>query len=215
MPRETHNLELSTRHQLLDLNRDKVNFVLNFNIVAEDNKHFFVIILTQKEVDKYGNLDEIEMKTAPGKISGTITVKDNVYENYILLLKSNDNCKVSVDLDVEEVEPELNDVQENYNEMSEPQGNVGYEVSEDDIPIYKKTWFWIFLLILLLMVGYLGYNYIQNRKENYQLGENIAQAAKISSNNTEHNVDIDLENSGNNIYEHRNSTYENLKNVGE
>lgn len=214
MPRETHNLELSTRHQLLDLNRDKVNFVLNFNIVAEDNKHFFVIILTQKEVDKYGNLDEIEMKTAPGKISGTITVKDNVYENYILLLKSNDNCKVSVDLDVEEVEPELNDVQENYNEMSEPQGNIGYEVSEDNIPIYKKTWFWIFLFILLLMVGYLGYNYIQNRKENYQLGENIAQAAKISSNNTEHNVDIDLENSGNNIYEHKNSTYENLKNVG-
>lgn len=214
MPRETHNLELSTRHQLLDLNRDKVNFVLNFNIVAEDNKHFFVIILTQKEVDKYGNLDEIEMKTAPGKISGTITVKDNVYENYILLLKSNDNCKVSVDLDVEEVEPELNDVQENFNEMSEPQGNIGYEVSEDNIPIYRKTWFWIFLFILLLMVGYLGYNYIQNRKENYQLGENIAQAAKISS-NKEHNVDMDLENSGNNIYEHKNSTYENLKNVGE
>lgn len=214
MTRETHNLELSTRHQLLDLNRDKVNFVLNFNIVAEDNKHFFVIILTQKEVDKYGNLDEIEMKTAPGKISGTITVKDNVYENYILLLKSNDNCKVSVDLDVEEVEPELNAVQENYNEMSEPQGNIGYEVSEDNIPIYKKTWFWIFLFILLLMVGYLGYNYIQNRKENYQLGENIAQAAKISSNNKEHNVDMDLENSGNNIYEHKNSTYENLKNVG-
>lgn len=215
MTRETHNLELTTRHQLLDLNRDKVNFVLNFNIVAEDNKHFFVIILTQKEVDKYGNLDEIEMKTAPGKISGTITVKDNVYENYILLLKSNDNCKVSVDLDVEEVEPELNDVQENFNEMSEPQGNIGYEVSEDNIPIYRKTWFWIFLFILLLMVGYLGYNYIQNRKENYQLGENIAQAAKISSNNKEHNLDMDLENSGNNIYEHKNSTYENLKNVGE
>ena len=215
MTRETHNLELTTRHQLLDLNRDKVNFVLNFNIVAEDNKHFFVIILTQKEVDKYGNLDEIEMKTAPGKISGTITVKDNVYENYILLLKSNDNCKVSVDLDVEEVEPELNDVQENFNEMSEPQGNIGYEVSEDNIPIYRKTWFWIFLFILLLMVGYLGYNYIHNRKENYQLGENIAQAAKISSNNKEHNLDMDLENSGNNIYEHKNSTYENLKNVGE
>ena len=213
MTRETHNLELSTRHQLLDLNREKVNFVLNFNIVAEDNKHFFVIILTQKEVDKYGNLDEIEMKTAPGKISGTITVKDNVYENYILLLKSNDNCKVSVDLDIEEVEPEIKDVQENFNEMSEPQNNVGYEVSEDNIPIYKKTWFWIFLFILLLMVGYLGYNYIQNRKDNYQLGENITQAAKISSNNTEHNVDI--ENSGNNIYEHKNSTYENLKNVGE
>jgi len=214
MTRETHNLELSTRHQLLDLNREKVNFVLNFNIVAEDNKHFFVIILTQKEVDKYGNLDEIEMKTAPGKISGTITVKDNVYENYILLLKSNDNCKVSVDLDVQEVEPELNDVQENYNEMSEPQGNIGYEVSQDNIPIYKKTWFWIFLFILLLMVGYLGYNYIQNRKENYQLGENITQAAKISSNNKEHNLDMDLDNSGNNIYEHKNSTYENLKNVG-
>ncbi len=212
MTRETHNLELSTRHQLLDLNREKVNFVLNFNIVAEDNKHFFVIILTQKEVDKYGNLDEIEMKTAPGKISGTITVKDNVYENYILLLKSNDNCKVHVDLDIEEVEPEIKDVQENFNEMSEPENNVGYEVREDNIPIYKKTWFWIFLFILLLMVGYLGYNYIKNRKENYQLGENIAQAAKIST-NKEHNVDI--ENSGNNIYEHKNSTYENLKNVGE
>ena len=216
MTRETHNLELSTRHQLLDLNKEKVNFILNFNIVAEDNKHFFVIILTQKEVDKYENLDEIEMKTAPGKISGTITVKDNVYENYILLLKSNDNCKVNINLDIDEVEPELNDVHENFNEMSEPENNVGYEVSEDNIPIYKKTWFWIFLFILLLMVGYLGYNYIQNRKENYQLGENITQAAKIS-NNKEHHVDmdLDLENSGNNIYEHKNSTYENLKNVGE
>ena len=59
------------------------------------------------------------MKMAPGKISGSITVKDNVFDNYILLLKSNDNCKVNIELEIEEIEPELNqpeinNVQENY-----------------------------------------------------------------------------------------------------
>lgn len=200
MTKETHNLELSTRHQLLDLNKDTINFVLNFNIVAEENKHFFVIILTQKDVDKYENLDDIEMKMAPGKISGSITVKDNVFENYILLLKSNDNCKVNIELEIEEIEPELNqpeinNVQENFNENVEISKN-----HDDSVPFYKKTWFWVLLFIVLLIVGYLAYSHIKNRKENHQLKENISHAANISKDS------VNNENGNNDIYE-------NLKNV--
>jgi hypothetical protein len=200
MTKETHNLELSTRHQLLDLNKDTINFVLNFNIVAEENKHFFVIILTQKDVDKYKNLDDIEMKIAPGKISGSITVKDNVFENYILLLKSNDNCKVNIELEIEEIEPELNEpeinnVQENFDDNMEISEN-----HDDSVQFYKKTWFWILLFIVLLIVGYLAYSHIQHRKENHQLTENISHAANISKDS------VNESGGGGDIYE-------NLKNV--
>lgn len=205
MTKETHNLELSTRHQLLDLNKDIVNFVLNFNIVAEENKHFFVIILTQKDVDKYENLDDIEMKMAPGKISGSITVKDNVFENYILLLKSNDNCKVNIELEIEEIEPELNqpeinNVQENFDENMQISMN-----NDDNVAFYKKTWFWVILFIVLLMVGYLAYSHIQNRKENHQLKENINHAANISKDSVSNDTG---DNNNNN-----NDIYENLKNI--
>ena len=77
MVRNVQTLELSKRHQLIDLNKDKVNFELKFNIVAENEKVFHVIIMTQAEVDNYDNLSDIDMRVAPGKISGTISSKEN------------------------------------------------------------------------------------------------------------------------------------------
>jgi hypothetical protein len=207
MAKETHNLELSTRHQLLDLNKNRVNFKLNFNVVEEENKHFSIIILTQKEVDKYKNLDDIEMKVAPGKISGTITVNDNIFDNYILLLKSNDNCKVKLDFEIEEIEP--NPVQEDFNNVDNTY-NVSNDTESisDNIPLYKKTWFWVVLFVLVLVIGYFGYNYIQNRNTNFKMNQDINNASKIP--------DVSVtENKESNMYEHHNSTYENLKEVGQ
>lgn len=209
MAKETHNLELSPRHQLLDLNKNRVNFKLNFNVVEEENKHFSIIILTQKEVDKYKNLDDIQMKVAPGKISGTITVNDNKFDNYILLLKSNDNCKVKLDFEIEEIEP--NSVQEDFNNVENINAhNVSNDMdsNSDNIPLYRKNWFWVVLVVLVLVIGYFGYNYIQNRNTNFKMNQDIKNASKIP--------DVSVtENTESNMYEHHNSTYENLKDVSQ
>ena len=74
---ETTTLELSTRHQLVDLNKKLVNFKLDFNVVSLNDKDFEAVVMNQTDINKFDNLDTIEMKTAPKKISGNIIADNN------------------------------------------------------------------------------------------------------------------------------------------
>ena len=71
----SHNqvLDLSARHQLIDLNKDKINFKVSFHVVSDPiGQEFQAIVMNQNDLNNYSKLDDIQMKTAPGKIGGTI-----------------------------------------------------------------------------------------------------------------------------------------------
>ena len=81
MSQETSTIELTSRHQLVDLNKKLVNFKLDFQVVSHEDKEFDAVVLDQNQINDNENFDNIEMKNSPGKISGTIIADNNKYKN--------------------------------------------------------------------------------------------------------------------------------------
>lgn len=162
MSLETNTIELSSRHQLVDLNKKLVNFKLDFKVTSPDMKEFDALVLTEDEINSFQNLDNIEMKKAPGKISGTIIADNNKYKNYFILLKADELHKVDVETIIEEIPPK---------EIEEP---VNLDLNVKDIegvhdlketPFYQTRGCWVLLVLCLLLLGFYFRDYIFKRKK--------------------------------------------------
>lgn len=150
-------VEINSKHQLLDLNADMVNFDLNFKVTSEiENDEFEALVLPKTELDKYNDLNLIEMKTAPGFIKGNITVNDNIYQNYFLILKKQEgNSKANVQIEIEELENSTHT--ENNNNTEE--GNAQEEGHENSIFSFYHDYFYHILFgLVVALVGYFYFN---------------------------------------------------------
>jgi len=102
---------LSSRPQLIDLNKNFKNFRLQFQVTAIDpTQEFQALVMNQEQLDTNTDLNAIEMKIAKGKIGGNIVADNDKYQNYFLILKkspkdSETNTTVEVELtkNIEEV----------------------------------------------------------------------------------------------------------------
>ena len=148
MSKDTNTFELSKRHQLIDLNKNLVNFKLDFQVYSEENKEFEAVVLSQNKINEFENMESIEMKKAPGKISGTIIADNNKYENYFIILRSNEPQKVNVITTIEEIPPK-----ENYDLTSAMVETK--EIESNECPFYKTKGCWI--LIALVVALFLFY----------------------------------------------------------
>ena len=88
--------------QLIDLNKDCVNFKLQFNTecVNEDgslnaNGEYYMLIVNQSQLDD-PKFDSKSFKLVKGAMGGDIVADKNVYQNYFLLLKANKDCSIKV-----------------------------------------------------------------------------------------------------------------------
>lgn len=150
-------VEINSKHQLLDLNADMVNFDLNFKVTSEiENDEFEALVLPKTELDKYNDLNLIEMKTAPGFIKGNITVNDNIYQNYFLILKKQEGIsKANVQIEIEELENSAHT--ENNNNTEE--GNAQEEGHENSIFSFYHNYFYHILFgLVVALVGYFYFN---------------------------------------------------------
>lgn len=164
---KTQIYPLTKRPQLIDLNGENVNFKLDFQVKSINPEHEFnAIVLTQEQLDSV-DINKIEMKNAKGKINGNIVANNNKYQNYFLVLKklnaSTPDFNVQVDIALEPVEA-----------VEQPQGMESTSAPEETItteqqpipqpvqqpvqPFYRKPWFAVFVLLVLLGVGFLIYN---------------------------------------------------------
>ena len=81
--------------QLIDLNGDSTNFDLSFNVTCHDDTPFDVLVVDQDTLDN----QELEYKKTHKTISGNIVTDKNIgYQNYFLILKSEKQCTVDVEL---------------------------------------------------------------------------------------------------------------------
>lgn len=145
MSTETSSVELTTRHQLIDLNKKLVNFKLDFNVQSLDNKDFDAVVMCQSEINNYDKLENIEMKSAPGKIGGTIIADNNKYENYFIILKSKEPQKVEITTTIEEIEPKE---EEPIVELEEN------NKIENIKPFYRNRGFWVLVLMIVVLAGF-------------------------------------------------------------
>ena len=79
--------------KLIDLNGDATNFDMSFQVVAENDAEFDIVIVDQATLDE-GKLD---YKRVKGAINGNIRNDKNIYQNYMMALKADKDCSVSVE----------------------------------------------------------------------------------------------------------------------
>merc|ERR1712054_578485 len=96
------------------------------------------------------------MKTAPGFIKGNITVNDNIYQNYFLILKKQEGIsKANVQIEIEELENSTHT--ENNNNTEE--GNAQEEGNENSIFSFYHNYFYPILFgLVVALVGYFYFN---------------------------------------------------------
>lgn len=161
---------LTKRPQLIDLNGESVNFRLEFQVKAiKPENEFQAIVLTQDQLDSV-DLNKIEMKQAKGKINGNITANNNKYQNYFLVLKKKEEFpdhEVEVDIHIDQI-PEQQLSMENENFTSRPQESFQVSATPTEAepirPFYRRPWFGVLVLIVLLGVGYFLYNVVYLKK---------------------------------------------------
>mgnify|MGYP000676862019 CR=1 FL=1 len=91
---------VSKIQQLIDLNGSTTNFDINFKVVSENKQPFQVIVADQSTIDNNPNL---AFQTANGEISGQLTQDKNIYQNYFLILKSEQPCVCLVEINKKEI----------------------------------------------------------------------------------------------------------------
>ena len=96
MSKIVKELLITNINTLIDINDKLNNFDFNFKIINLDdsNGSFELAIVSQTDLEE----ENFKYRKVVGKTRGNINSKDNVYENYVMLLKSNTDCKCRIEL---------------------------------------------------------------------------------------------------------------------
>lgn len=153
MTREEQKYRVTTRHQLIDLNKENTNFKLQFECYSDPNDQFQVCVTDQ------GELDTKDLSTLPfknsvnGSVSGNIVADTNTYQNYFIVLRSDKDCDVMVVVDLEPMalvpEKDLATDQDNEDGHGHVHGHL-----HDDYPMWKRGLFYMTIATLLCIVAF-------------------------------------------------------------
>ena len=85
--------------QLIDLNGESINFNINFNISSPSNCMYQLTVVSQEDIDN----GDIKFKDVKGSISGELSNTNNKHQHFYLILKSNNECMLDVNIDKTEL----------------------------------------------------------------------------------------------------------------
>lgn len=171
MTSEKKHYQLNLRPQLIDLNQNFKNFRLKFQVLAEDvNRTFQALVVNQEQLDTR-DINKLDMKEAKGKIGGSIVADNDQYQNYFLVLKSQEPIEVDVITELEEIAPNVTtppSQQQMENFEVQSQTTTTPPSASSPKPFYKKPIFWLLLIILLAFAGYYYYQFIYLKNRNIE-----------------------------------------------
>ena len=147
---------LSKIKQLIDLNGDSTNFDLKFKVTCKDDSPFQVLVVDQTTLD---NTETLEYKDVTGVISGNVIADKNVFQNHFLILKSDNQCEVDVEIIKTEL-PKTPDsvIQQQNQPVLNPQTQPIRHTSQG------TSWLKIGLIALVIIGGGLLLWYLYKRK---------------------------------------------------
>ncbi len=136
--------------QLIDLNGDTVNFDLTFTATSKDGSVFDILVVDQTMLDSN---QPLEYKKANGTMSGNIVSDKGVYQNYFLLLKSDNQCECEVVIDIKEIEPK-------------PRNNpvVKSRLNEQNNKPFSINWNYVISFIIIFGAGYIFWTVYRKEK---------------------------------------------------
>ena len=218
---------LNSIKQLIDLNGDRINFELQFKIDSSDGSPFDALIVTQEMLDSG---QELIYQKAEGSIGGNIVADQGVYQNYLLLLKSDEPIEVTVYTQIKDLP------------ISQPQQQIQEQQPKQQLqpqqysPINKRknnkiNWSIIILIaigvIIFLIVCWMFYKYftknlkkekLDTDKLTHDISQSLVSTFDEKLNNSANNIsqslvstfDEKLNNSANNITESLTKTVDNI-----
>ena len=126
----TTSYNLSTFKQLIDLNGDSVNFEVFFTIKCENEDGVFdMLVIDQENLDKNQVLKY--KKITDGGISGKVKANTNSYLNYFLILKSETECPVTVEITKRELDE--SEIEYQQDQQDEEQEDKQHQYQEEQI----------------------------------------------------------------------------------
>lgn len=132
--------------KLIDLNGDKTNFDLKFNVESLDNSEFEALVVSQSQLDSGESLN---YKKAPGKISGNIVADKNVYQNYFLLLKSDNEIECKIEILIKDIPPKIDiDLNQQFDNFVNTNRDTSIINENQNRSDFKKK-----LLIIFIIIG--------------------------------------------------------------
>jgi len=163
----THTIDKIKK--LIDLNGDSINFEIAFKITSQNNEPFDVLVVDQTTLDSNSNL---EYKRVTGSISGSLVHDKNVYQNYYLILKSDQPCQCTVEISKKDL----------------PRTTQPPPVSQTDSPNNRlasgnSNWAKIMFFVLLVSAGALVLYWLSKRSkkmESEAVGEKPAPLLQLS-----------------------------------
>lgn len=147
---------ISNIKQLIDLNGPHVNFLLNFKVVSASNEPFDAVVMTQEMLDA-GNPIEYQ-KAAEGNISGQIKNDNGIYNNYVLILKSDKPMEVDMVSELQEIPPapQQDELQQQQLQQQPVKKKKVKENFEDSSSFSWTTKILIFIGVFLLLLAIYG-----------------------------------------------------------
>lgn len=153
----TNRYRINRQPRLIDLNGELANFSISFECASfPPQVTYKMYIATQTELDMK-ELDALPFKVVNGRASGNIIADEDKYDNYFLVLCSDTEIDVDVQLDIRPIEPKSNAT------ISQPTPPSTQQVSSSSTMLDlqggwtpSKIFFWVaFVLIIALLVYYL------------------------------------------------------------
>ena len=97
---QNRKYKINNIKQLVDLNGTSTNFKLEFKVTClEKDKEFDCVVIDQTTLDSG---ETLPYKRVKGSLSGNFKVDNNIYQSYYLILKSDSECEVEVEINFEE-----------------------------------------------------------------------------------------------------------------
>jgi hypothetical protein len=193
----THTIVLNGKHQqLIDLNKDKVNFISDFTItpnILDLDKDYYATVITQTQLD---NDTEFDFKKLSGIHTGSIKNETNQYQNYFLAIKSTTAFReMKIENNLTELETEK--LQEKFQERDTPlieqdQAHVQVKESPPKENSNNKLYKYIIALFIVIVGCYLLYYFWKKSKNSTKSNTRIVP----ESNNTRDSI---LRNSESNV----------------
>ena len=181
--------KVTSQKRLVDLNGTSVNFNLNFNAQSVNGEPFEVLVVDQATLDSENELSY--KKALDGKINGNVIADKNIYQNYFLILRSDQECEVILQIDKKELpllqdnnsnNPPIENNTQDYNNSppienntqdynnSPPLGQIPQFTGEKPKP---KSNLKFYLIILVVGVGLGLLYYFYNKSNNAESAPEI------------------------------------------
>lgn len=160
---ENKMVKLTKYMQLIDLNKELTNFDINFSVKERSGKSFQLAVVDQTTLDSGSN---IPYETINGETSANLISNKDVYQNYFLCLKTNenhsDNVVVDININGREIPAEtVTDATQNTTQNTATPQIVKAQTGV--VAFLKKNWKVIVAVTVLIAIGVFVYFYYFNK----------------------------------------------------